>query len=377
MTEENLPDEELEDFDSLLSDAQDAGMDDDAGLGGGDLDDIFGQEGGGDDPFAADDSDAGGGGDSDLDSFFEDLSTIDDLEVLQEDEEPSDESEPSMDEEVGAPEPPVDAEEAAPAPVKEKPKKAPREKKPRGPLFKMIKWLVLLGIFAGGGYYAYMFFFPEYPMPWDVIEGEKDKLVSVFEERLAKPPPPEPLKLAPPPPVQPRPAPVRKPEPPKEQGPWSVQVASCFFPSCLEGYSSFLKSTGRSVVVRGRTARSETLEIRSIATLGDLEPAQRLAERINSNHPLEGHAYAVKVQGGYRISMGAFADLSRAKVVKEALNEQFFGEIAFSTQLKTFPYQMKSVMTGRYPSRSAANKALAQLRDKEPRFKDAFVARNR
>ncbi|MDH4120757.1 MAG: SPOR domain-containing protein [Deltaproteobacteria bacterium] len=95
-----------------------------------DLDNLFGEEGGGgggaDDPFggamdnlmaesapasapAAAAAPKGGGDDSELDSFFEDLSTIDDLEVIEEMPPPQAAAAP--------------VEKAAPAPKAEKPKK--------------------------------------------------------------------------------------------------------------------------------------------------------------------------------------------------------------------------------------------------------------
>ncbi|HEX9842020.1 MAG TPA: SPOR domain-containing protein, partial [bacterium] len=81
--------------------------------------------------------------------------------------------------------------------------------------------------------------------------------------------------------------------------------------------------------------------------------------------------------GGYRISMGAFSDLARTNIVKDALNQQYRGNIAFGTRVKAFPYKLQSVLTGRYASRDAAAAALSSLKNAEPRLKDAFVTRNR
>lgn len=381
--EKNAADEGLGDFESILGDAE-GGELEDSGIGG-DLDDIFGDEGGGGDAAIGD------GGDSDLDNFFEDLSTIDDLE-LHDEEAPAEE--PADDAVVSAPEP----EEviAVEAPVKKKPKKEKKAKVKKEPGFigKSVRWLILLAIILGGGYYIYQFFFPEFPMPWVAVQEEKDRLISMLEDlqkdkpqdqppprdeppkAMEKPPgkPPPPVKAAKPS-VRPPKRPARRPA--VERGPWSIQVASCFFPSCLESHRSFLKATGRSVLVRKQSAKSEMLEIYSSSVVSTRERAQIIADRINRNHPLEGQAYVYSEGAGYRISMGAFGDLSRAKVVKNVLNEKFFGDVNFNTRLKAFPYRVNKVLTGKYPSRKAANQALAKLRIVEPRFKGAFIVRNR
>lgn len=363
MAEEKL--EGFEDFENVLGEGE-GGAEADFG---GELDDLLSE--GADAGEAAPEA---GPADSELDSFFEDLSTIDDLEVLQEDEEAPAAAEVAA--EVAVPAPEAAVERAAPEP-------RPREKKKRGLFGRLLRWLIVLGILLGGGYYLYLFFFPDFPLPWQVMEEEKDKLISLLEEKLQPAPPLEPAPRPPTPapavapPPKPRPAPVVRPaKPPPERGRWSIQVATCFFPSCLDGYRSYLQAHQRSVLVREKRSNNESLEIYSVSTYGDREQAQELADRINKNHPLEGHAYIFREKGGYKISMGTFADLARTNVIKDALNEQFFGDVGFVTRLKTIPYKLKSVMTGRYPSRRAAQAALAKLRDEDPRFKDAFVTGN-
>ena len=382
--EENVADEGLGDFESILGDAEGGGIED-SGIGG-DLDDIFGDEGGGDD------ASLGGGGDSDLDNFFEDLSTIDDLE-LHEEEAPA-EPEPADDDiEVSAPEP--EAEVVTEAPKKEKPKKEKKAKvkKEPGIIGKSVRWLILLAIILAGGYYIYTFFFPNFEMPWKTVQEEKDRLMEMLEDLQKDKPIDQPPPKAEPPKAMEKPADTPPPavkaskpsvRPAKrvrksvvERGPWSIQVASCFFPSCLESHRTFLKATKRSVLVRKQSSKSEMLEIYSSSVVSTRERAQIVADRINRNHPLEGNAYVYAEGSGYRISMGAFGDLSRAKVVKNVLNEKFFGDVNFNTRLKTFPYRVNKVLTGKFPSRGAAHQALAKLRIAEPRFKGAFVVRNR
>jgi hypothetical protein len=317
-------------------------------------------------------------GESELDSFFEDLSTIDDLEVLQEDDGPAAEAEAAVAEAVEEESAFEEELPAAPVAQRARPARQAQAKKERGFFGRLLRWLILLALVFGGGYWVYQFFFPDVQPPWQVVEQETDKLVGIIEERL-RPPPPELVPAPAPAPAPARPAPPPPPRPaapPPERGPWSIQVATCFFPSCMESYRSYLESHKRSVIVRERSAQSESLEIYSQSTWSDRQQAQDLADRVNHEHPLEGQAFLFREDGGYRISMGAFADLARANIVKDALNQQYRGEIVFATRAKAFPYRLQSVLTGRYPTRATADQALAKLKDAEPRLKDAFVTRN-
>jgi SPOR domain len=376
--------EGFEDFDNILGETEgEAGG---AKEFAGELDDLLGSEGGAEGAAAEGAAEAGGAGapDSELDSFFEDLSTIDDLEVLQEDqpaagaaeEAPAPAAAAEEEQEAPAAAPPP---RAAAAPERPRPAPRPRVKKKRGFFGRLVRWVILLAILGGGGYFVYQYFFPNMQPPWQVIQ-EKGKMLNELQQRLRKPAPPQPPPPPPPMPrvaAHPRPRPAPKaPAPVREHGPWSIQVATCFFPSCLDSYRGYLEAQKRSVLVRDKTSRSESLEIYSLSTLRDRDQAQELADRINREQPTEGHAFLFREDGGYRISMGAFADLGRANVVKDALNQQYQGQVAFATRVRAFPYKVQSVLTGRFPTRDDAEHALAALKNAEPRLKDAFVTRN-
>ena len=382
-----MADENLESFEELTG--EDAGADNagDADFGSN-LEDIFNT---GDDD-AGDGMDAfGGGGDeagSSLDTFFEDLSTIDDLEVLQADDE--EEAPPPDDSEIevgGTAVVAAAAEEAEP----EKPKKEKKQKKP-GAIKRWIKRGMMLAAAIVIGYFVWSVFIPNFSTYFETakewiavgmqyLEGEKKPeappAMKEDEEKLADTEPP----LPPVTPEKEKTAPraqtavAKPPPPPKQTGPWSIQVATCFFPSCLDGFRNYLAANKRSVILQAKTSQSHSLEIFSISRFNVLENAQQIADRVNKGNPMEGHAYTYRENGAFRISMGAFQDLARAKVVKNALNRQFAGEIVFSTRAKIFPYQVQSVMTGKYPNRKVASRALARLKDRHPRFQDAFVVK--
>lgn len=416
MAEENS--EELEGFDDL-----DGLLDEDAGGGGGDedfageLDDFLGaddaggddMDAGGDEEFGgADEFDTGGGDEADaseseLDSFFEDLSTIDDLEVTQEE----------MTAEAAPEEIPVDdmesaAEMAAAAPVAAAAvAAAPDRPTTSRPWRRRFKFLILLGLLGGGAYYANITFFPEYKVPWpeipipeidielpdipvpqlpwplveDILEEEP-----LVQQQAAPPPPPaepSPLGKLLPPSLRPepetpdpsRPVPRLGSPPPKGRG-YGVQVATCFFAKCVKGYQKLLARNSRtySTAVRGR--RNESLEIVSGTVFDSREIAEEMAVRINRAHRLEGQAYVVSSGGGFKISMGTFPDLSRASLVRDSLNQRMEGQVFFSSRLKTRSYKVSKVITGRYASRGQAQLEMRALRSVDLRFRDAFIVRN-
>jgi hypothetical protein len=342
--------EGFEDFDNILSEGEGGA----AGVSG-QLDDVLGKEGGGG---------AGGGGDSELDSFFEDLSTIDDLEVVQE-EKPAAAPAPAA-----AAAAPVERERPAPKPKAAKP---PRAKGKPGRLRKLIVYLLLLGVFGGGGYWFYLTYIAgEGKLPWPTIDTE-----SLFPKKAHKPEAP------PPPPVvehAPRVAPRPEPPPPvhKEyKGPtFGIQVATCVFDSCVAAYRALLQEHNHRVTLKERSAQTEALEIYSRTAYTRRQSAQDMAERINREHQLEGHAFVVEEGNAFRISMGTFTDLSRANAVKDNLNQRYGGEIVFSHRLKAVPYSLRVLITGRYPTRAEAERALDSLRKLDRGLAGAFIIPN-
>lgn len=390
----DMADNELQGFEEITGGDTDA---DDAG-GGFDtnLDDIF-NTGDGDDSGGGMDAFDSGMGDeagSSLDSFFDDLSTIDDLEVLQDDA--GDSSGADSDIEVGAPKVAEDEgeeESVAAEPVKKKEKKA----QPSGEPGFIRRWffrIIVLLVLGVGGFFFYTTVGEKLPEYWGVVpEGidEGMKIVKGWMGSDGKVTPPKKtvMKALP---KKPEPLPIvttkrasapqmprikAPPRPKPESGPWSIQVATCFFPSCVKGYNNYLKANKRSVLLLEKSSRSQSLEIFSISKFSRQEDARQIAQRINGSHPLEGHAYSYREKDAYRISMGVFQDLARTKVVTSALNRQFAGEILFSTRSKEFPYRVKAVLTGKFPSRQSAASALARLHNQDPRFKGAFVVKRR
>jgi sporulation related protein len=325
--------EGFEDFDSAGAAGQKAG--------GGGLDDLLGK------------GEAGGteGGDSELDSFFEDLSTIDDLEVAQE-----------------APKPTPAAAPAAAAPPRAEAPRAPR--RPRAParpgrFRKFLFYLVLLAIFGGGGYYVYSTYIAgEGKIPWPVF-----KLPQQGAAPKEQPVIPLPARV--------RPAMRPAKAPPKPTGPgFSIQAATCFFDSCVEAYKNLLEEQHLTVRVKVRLSQSQTLEVYSQTGFASRDVAQEAAERVNLENRMEGHAYVIEDGNAFRLSMGEFEDLARANAVRDGLNQRYGGQIVFAQRVKTVPYTLKTVQAGRYPTRAEAEQAVEHLRSLDRSLAGAFVVAN-
>ncbi|MFI5400973.1 MAG: SPOR domain-containing protein [SAR324 cluster bacterium] len=306
---------------------------------------------------------AGGteGGDSELDSFFEDLSTIDDLEVAQEAPKPA-AAEPAA------------APAAAPArPRPEAPARAPR--RPRTPaqpgrLRKFVFYLVLLAVFGGGGYYVYTTYIAgEGKIPWPVIKLPQLPHAAKVPQPFVPPPPP--------PVIRERPALRPKQAPPKPTGPgFSIQAATCFFDSCVQAYKNLLEQQHLTVRVKERMSQSQSLEVYSQTGFASQDVAQEAAERVNLENRMEGHAYVIQEGTVFRLSMGEFQDLARANAVRDGLNQHYGGQIVFAQRVKTARYSLKALQAGYYPTRAEAEQAVERLRSVDRSLTGAFVVAN-
>jgi hypothetical protein len=335
--------EGFEDFDSSAGGAPKASA------AGGELDELLGKG----EPAAA-----GEGGDSELDSFFEDLSTIDDLEVAQEQPKPA----PAAPAAAAPAPPPPRQQAAAPAP------RAPR--RPRAPaqpgrMRRFLLQLALLAVFGGAGYYFYVTYIAgEAQIPWPVFKAQPQLPLPRVEEPA--PPPPRPAAPA-------RPARL----PPRFTGPgFGIQVATCFFESCVDAYKALLSAEHFSLRIKERRSQSQSLEVFSQTAFASRQVAEEAAERVNLENRQEGNAYVIEDGGNFRLSMGAFQDLGRANVVRDTLNQRYGGQIVFGQRLKSVPYVLKVLSTGIYPTRADAEQAVEKLRAMDRSLAGAFVVPN-
>lgn len=293
-----------------------------------------------------DDADA----DSQLDSFFEDLSTIDDLEVK--DEEP-------VAEEIEEPEKNT---EAAPK-AEPKPKPEPKEKKPI-----LIPAIIaaLIGIMLGVIAVALLVWMnkpeqqplpPPEPMPAPPmpIIVEPSPPVVVIEPPPPPPPPPEP-----------------EPPPPQNSVTYYVQVANCIYQECAEDYRFLLKRFGYKATFVKQDEKTPMTEVVSLQAMGEEESA-RWVTRINQENQLPGQAYR-KAEGSlFRVSLGLFPDLDTAARVKVYLNQLYAKQMIFEAKQASQTIRYSKVRAGGFDSREEAVQVQRILMSKDKRFRGAFI----
>jgi len=328
-------------------DLDDAGDDDFAG----ELDGMMG-----DDELGGE-SDSGGEGDSELDSFFEDLSSIEDM----------DEGGSDVEEAV---------EEAEEAPKKEEkkakkaaPKKDASEKGKSSKLKFIIPILILLIAGGGGGSYWFMSQSDE-----EQVITEEEKPVLEVESLIKET---EPVKLMKPKPVerivvQPDVEPVKAVKRKLFSRKYLIQVATCSYDNCKEEYIRALREDGEPVFQKSSGEKYDFIELlsRQVYSYGD---ANRIVKRINSKNKMAGNASVYDQTNGYRISMGTFTALDRAKKLKFHVEKMFPKKsLSFSMEHKRRDYITTKVFAGPYVSRTVAKKVLRSLR-MQKRYQGSFL----
>ncbi len=333
-------------------------LDDDSGDDfAGELDDMMG-----DDELGGD---AGGGSDSDseLDSFFEDLSSIEDMD----DSGGGDEG----DAEEADFSPPDEEEDEGPAPAKKakKEKKPPKEKGEGGGKLKFIIPIIVL-LLGGGGFGGYWFFLrtPEMVPPATVVEKQPVPTVAMPAE--------QPIKVE----QQPIQRILPAPEIPvlaklaTQQRSYLIQVAKCSYDACKEEYINALRDEGEPVYQKTDGEKYDFIELVSRQVYGR-ERAQSIINNINRQNKMAGNASIKNQSNGYRITMGTFPALDRAKEIKFHVEKMFpKKELSFNLEHVRKDYTATKVYAGPYESRREAKNVLRALK-KKPRYRGAFLIR--
>ena len=326
---------------------------DDLDLGGddfaGELDEMMG-----DDDLGGEESSGGEESDSELDSFFEDLSSIEDMDEGE--SEPSEAVEEVAETEV----------EEKPAPVKAKKKAEPKNEKKGGKLKLIIPLLLLIVGGTGGGLWFFGFF--DEPMPVQeetpsMAETQPVQVIEVEKPMVKRMPVMPVIEVEPPPP------PV-KPVVPKTR--YLVQVATCTYAVCKEDYIDALREVGEPVFQRASGEKYDFIELNSKQVFTYRE-ASELANEINVKNKMAGQASVKSQSNGYRITMGSFPALDRAKEVKINVENIFPGRnVTFNMEHIRRDFSTTKIFAGPYESKSESKKVLADLRSRE-KFKGAFI----
>ena len=368
----------------------------------GDLDDEFGDQL---DSFM----DSEGGDDGELDSFFEDLSTIDDLEVQDDDLSASggdadDFGSEDLEDEIGPAAAAAVAGAAAasddsPAPKAEKKKKKNSgDKKPL-----LIPGIITgaSGAVLGAAAVAAMYLMAPPPPPMEIEEPALAML-----EEPPPPPPPAPLLTEeataitesvpaaepleeiqeveeivvveePPPtmdelPVAPvveaPPQPVKRPRTTR----FFVQVANCIYQECVDDYRYLLKRAGYATRVETVNEVNPMTEIVSTNLYGE-EEASNLVNRINNENLITGQAYRKPSSSSFQISLGLFPDLTTANRVKAHLNQIYSAEVFFEARRSDQRIRNYRVYAGGFKTKNEALDLQKILEEKDRRFEGMFV----
>lgn len=237
--------------------------------------------------------------------------------------------------------------------------------KKKATLRTLITSVVLLVVLAGLVHAVYSYVArSEAPEPWEAGEG------GVVDR--------------PPPVTEPQPQAVAQdtvvpqdsqPSQAEPEGEFTIQVALCNSPECVDEFQRRLREFGLSSQVGEGSANLESVEVYSITTFDSRSAAQAVADRINRDYSQAGQAYVLDENGELRISMGNFTDLERAVVVKDTLNNSLLGEVAFTTRTWSYPISLQSVMAGSFVTREEAEAVLSRLMQADPVFAEAYVVR--
>jgi hypothetical protein len=369
----------------------------------GDLDDEFGDQL---DSFM----DGEGGDDGELDSFFEDLSTIDDLEVQDDDlsaggseadelagEDLEDELE-SAAAATGAAATAISGDSPEPK-VEKKKKKSSGDKKP----------LLMPGIITGAAgavlgaaAVAAMYVMAPPPPPTEMEEPalamieepppppppapllteeatantEPNPTVELLEEiqemeeivLVEEPPPPTMDELPIAPVVEAPPQPVKRPRTTR----FFVQVANCIYQECVDDYRYLLKRAGYATRVETVNEVNPMTEILSTNLYGE-EEASNLVNRINNENLITGQAYRKPSSSSFQISLGLFPDLTTANRVKAHLNQIYSAEVFFEARRSDQRIRNYRVYAGGFKTKNEALDLQKILEEKDRRFEGMFV----
>ena len=313
--------------------------------------------------------------DSELDSFFEDLSTIDDLESDDDDSEVAeakidegnddddevDEKNDDDDDDLKEEEVSYEAEEKHAEKVKEK--KVKKTASAKGFPLKGTIISSITGLILGAITIAVLYFLAipsETPLPETVVELTKKKKTKLAIEKMndTKDSKPKPEKT--------------KPKPKTKKLSYLIQVVSCISQECVDESRLQLSSLGFKSRVRTTSVSSGIAEVLSSKVLGD-EDSAIMVKKINSNNPLAGHAYRKSVKNGFLVSLGMFPDLETANRVRTYLNQAFKKQIFFNIQRSTQKIRYQKIQIGQFKSKKDAENLSNRLKQNNPDFQGAFV----
>jgi len=304
--------------------------------------------------------------DSELDSFFEDLSTIDDLDG--DDKESTNQK--SNDEVKN------DSTEAKKTKDKEQEEnltnddeivdKDSNKKKNRFPL-KAVIFSCITGLFLGISTLAVIYFSSnstEIKKPEIVLKKPESKTIA----KKIKNTPKEKPKIK----VIKKKKKKKKPKPIPKKITYNIQVASCISFECMDESRIILKNMGYETKVTSTSENSGIAEVLSSDILSE-ENSVKIVNKINNNNPVAGYAFRKSLKSGYNVSLGYFPDLETANRVRTYLNQAFKEEIYFKIKRSTQKINFQVIEVGGLKTKKDAELLINKLKKKNRNFESAFV----
>ena len=339
-----------------------------------DLDAAFGDE---NDDLDLDEA----GDDNELDSFFEDLSSIEDLDSPDSDE--------AVVEDLAAEVTPTPQSETAPvtpSPVEPQAQEEPGKKKNK--FLKIFSFLIASVIIGVMGWVVY-FVMNKVEEPIPEIDPKVDAQNTSFIETPGQNVEDIQPDIEPPPkgagqvteqqtkPIEVKetlPPPKPKPFIPKytKNGRYIIQVASCNFVKCIEEFETRLRRRNLRVYKKSILKQYNFIELIS-GQVFDSGTAEEYIKIINQENELAGFASIVKKSNGYKISLGEFPHLERAKEVKSHIENIFPNkQVIFDLEHVQKNFGTTKIFAGPYKTKRGANIVMRRLH--RYNFGGAFVA---
>lgn len=369
--------EELDDLDSDFEEDDDLNLD-------ADLEDIMGGD--------LDDGEEENSDDNELDSFFEDLSSIEDLETPESGEldtsKPAESKEAKQTTSVTEPVTPKKSESTGPPPKVE----PFRKKQKKG---KKILIFILIFLMLGGGLW---WFFSNPEQINEVVdqtgEPEDNLLIESIDEDdnliVLEPPEKEIKQVAPnvnesqklelTKNSDPKLVPIKPKKPPFQprydpNGEYLVQIVACSFNPCIQTFTRRLKQLGYPTRKASNMKKIDMIELVSNQVY-DVGLAEEYATIINQQNTKTGFAKVVSKSNGYAITMGRFPQLETAKEVKFHLDRIIPDQqLTFGLKhVEEIVTGITKVYVGPYKTKKGANYILQQMKLRNE-FEDAFVTR--
>ncbi len=306
--------------------------------------------------------------DSELDSFFEDLSTIDDLEGDEEAEIKDDKKASDTDEAVKESSKAVEETDTVGESEEISEELEEKQKNKTVSFFDAfpIKSAIIsgtTGLFLGIITIVALYFNAP------TLENQEHGIVAVLPPKA----PTKVVKVSKPKQKNTTSKPKKTLAKPKvKRFNYYVQVVSCISQECVDESRIQLKNLGHESQVWTTNKKSKIAELITTNILAE-EDSAKFIKKINNINTLAGHAFRKSVNNGFQISLGFFPNLKTANVVRTHLNKQFKDQLFFKIQSTTQKTQYKIVQIGGIKSKPVAQNLRDQLKNNIPDFQEAFV----